>query len=111
MKIAVTSDGPTINDNIEERFLRWPYFLIIDTDTMESIAIKNQDIALGIGPQRAKSMACKGVSFLLTGNYGSTVIKIFEEAGIQVIPRMASRIMDVVEHFRTCINPFPGFKC
>ena len=35
MKIAVTSTGPTLDDMMEARFGRCPYFLIIDLDNME----------------------------------------------------------------------------
>jgi len=106
MKIAVTSEGPTLDHNIEERFGRWPYLLIIDTDTLNFESMKNHNIALGVDPRRAKSIAEKDVSFILAGNCGSTFIRIFEEAGIKVIDRLNGRVMDVVEHFVSCINPF-----
>ncbi len=35
MRIAVTSTGPTLDDQVEARFGRCSYFLIVDTDSME----------------------------------------------------------------------------
>jgi predicted Fe-Mo cluster-binding NifX family protein len=110
MKIAILSEGPTLESNVEERFNRWPYFLIIDTDTFALESIRNHDIVPANAPQRARAFAEKGVSFLLTGNCGSTSVKIFEEAGIQVITGLYGRVRDVIEHFSACFNPFPIFQ-
>ena len=45
MKIAVTSTGRTIDSEVDVRFGRSPYFLIVDTDTMEVEAIENPNIS------------------------------------------------------------------
>ncbi|MDA3833220.1 MAG: hypothetical protein PF495_07465, partial [Spirochaetales bacterium] len=64
MKIVVTSTGPTLDDMMEARFGRCPYFLIIDLETMKFEALENPNIALGggAGIQSAQLMADKGVS-------------------------------------------------
>lgn len=113
MKIAVTSDGPTINNNVEERFQRWPYFLIIDSDTMNIESIDNQNLAQesDIWIKSAKFLAEKGVSLLLTGNCGTNTMKIFKDLGIQVVERMSGRVQDVVEHFISCIHPPLRLHC
>ena len=49
MKIAVTSTGPTLDDDVEARFGRCQYFLIVDSETMQTEAIENPNIALGGG--------------------------------------------------------------
>ena len=62
MKIAVTSSGSTLDSNVEARFGRCPFFLLIDLDTHALEAIPNPNIALagGAGPQSAQLMADKG---------------------------------------------------
>jgi predicted Fe-Mo cluster-binding NifX family protein len=113
MKIAVTSDGPTINNNVEERFQRWFYFLIVDSDTMEIESIQNQDTSQegDIWIKSAKFLAEKGVSILLAGNCDTNTINTFKDLGIQVIARMNGRVQDVVEHFIACIHPPLRLKC
>lgn len=102
MKIAVTSTGPGLDDNVEARFGRCPYFLIIDTDTMQLEAIENPNIALGggAGIQSAQLMSEKGVIAVLTGNCGPNAFNVFGQAGIQVIVGVNGPVRDAVEQFK-----------
>jgi predicted Fe-Mo cluster-binding NifX family protein/ferredoxin len=103
MKIAVTSTGPTLDDNVEARFGRCAYFLIIDTDTMQLEAIENPNIALGggAGIQSAQLMSEKGVTLVLTGNCGPNAFAVFGQAGIQVIVGVSGPVRNAVEQFKT----------
>ncbi len=103
MKIAVTSTGPTLDDNVEARFGRCPYFLIIDTDTMQLEAIENPNIALGggAGIQSAQLMSEKGVTVVLTGNCGPNAFNVFGQAGVQVIVGVSGPVRSAVEQFKT----------
>jgi predicted Fe-Mo cluster-binding NifX family protein/ferredoxin len=105
MKIAVTSTGPTLDDNVEARFGRCPYFLIIDTDTMQLEAIENPNVALGggAGIQSAQLMSEKGVTTVLTGNCGPNAFNVFGQAGIQVIVGVSGPVRNAVEQFKAGI--------
>jgi predicted Fe-Mo cluster-binding NifX family protein/ferredoxin len=102
MKIAVTSTGPSLDDNVEARFGRCPYFLIIDTDTMQFEAIENPNIAIGggAGIQSAQLMSEKGVTVVLTGNCGPNAFNVFGQAGIQVIVGVSGAVRNAVEQFK-----------
>jgi len=102
MKIAVTSTGPTLDDNVEARFGRCPYFLIIDTDTMQFEAIENPNIAIGggAGIQSAQLMSEKGVTVVLTGNCGPNAFNVFGQAGIQVIVGVSGPVRNAIEQFK-----------
>lgn len=103
MKIAVTSTGPALDDNVEARFGRCPYFLIVDTDTMQLEAIENPNMALGggAGIQSAQLMSEKGVTTVLTGNCGPNAFNVFGQAGIQVIVGVSGPVRNAVEQFKT----------
>ena len=103
MKIAVTSTGPTLDDMVEARFGRCPYFLIIDPDTMEFEAINNSNIALGggAGIQSAQLMASKGVSAVLTGNCGPNAFQVFGAANVQVITGVSGQVRQAVEQYKS----------
>ena len=102
MKIAVTSTGPTLDDNVEARFGRCPFFLIIDTDTMQFEAIENPNIALGggAGIQSAQLISEKCVTTVLTGNCGPNAFGVFGQAGIQVVVGVSGNIRNAVEQFK-----------
>ena len=102
MKIAVTSTGPTLDDEIEARFGRCAYFLIIDPHTMEFEAIPNPNLSLGgdAGHKSAQLMADKGVPVVLTGNCGPKAIQTFDAAGITVMTGMIGKVRHVVKRFK-----------
>jgi predicted Fe-Mo cluster-binding NifX family protein/ferredoxin len=103
MKIAITAAGPALDDMVEARFGRCPYFQIIDTETMEQEALENSNIALGggAGIQSAQMMSEKGVRVVLTGNCGPNAFQVFSAAGIQVIVGVSGKVRDAVEQFKT----------
>ncbi len=103
MKIAVSSNGPGLNDRIESRFGRCPYFIFVDTETLESDSMPNPNISLGggAGIQSAQLMAEKGVTTVLTGNCGPNAFKVFEAAGIQVITGVDGIVQDAVQRFKS----------
>jgi predicted Fe-Mo cluster-binding NifX family protein/ferredoxin len=103
MKIAVTSTGPALDDNVEARFGRCAYFLIIDTETLKCEPIENPNIALGggAGIQSAQLMSEKGVTTVLTGNCGPNAFNVFGQAGIQVIVGVRGTVRNAVEQFKT----------
>lgn len=102
MKIAVTSTGATLDNDVEARFGRCSYFLIIDTNTMHFEAIENPNIALGggAGIQSAQLMSEKGVTTILTGNCGPNAFNVFGQVGIQVIVGVSGNIRNAIEQFK-----------
>jgi len=103
MKIAVTSTGPTLDDNVEARFGRCPYFLIIDTETMQLEAIENPNMALGggAGIQSAQLLANHQVQVVLTGNCGPNAFATLGAAEIQVIVGVGGTIRQAMEQFKS----------
>lgn len=102
MKVAVTSTGPTLDDQVEARFGRCSYFLIVDTNSMEFEAVRNPNFALGggAGIQSAQMMAEKSVSHVLTGNCGPNAFRVFGEASVQVVVGVVGPVREAVEQFK-----------
>jgi predicted Fe-Mo cluster-binding NifX family protein len=107
MKIGVTSTGPTLDDMVAVRFGRCPYFLIIDSETMEFEALPNPNISQvgGAGIQSAQLMADRDVAVVLTGNCGPNAIQTFGAAGIQVISEISGPVRQAVQQY---ISDTPG---
>ena len=102
MKIALTSKGPTLDDEVEGNFGRGAYFLIVDPDKMKVEAIRNPYLALsdGIGRKSAQLVADKGVPVVLTGNCGPNAIQVFDRAGITVMTGVIGKVRHVVKRFK-----------
>jgi len=102
MKIAVTATGASLDAQVDPRFGRCPWFLIVDTDTMAFEAIENPNLALGggAGIQSGQLMAEKAVQFVLTGNCGPNAHRALSAAGIQIIVGCSGVVREVVEQFK-----------
>ena len=108
MKIVVTAVGPSLDDMVEPRFGRSPYYVFVDTDTMGFEAVQNPNVAAGggAGIQSAQLMSDYGVSHVLTGNCGPNAFQVFGAAGIQVVVGVSGTVRQAVEQFKT--GSFPA---
>ena len=102
MKIAVSATGPSLDAEVDPRFGRCQYFVIVDPQSMEYEALENPNIqaAGGAGISTAQMIANKGVEVVLTGNCGPNAYQTLSAAGLQVISGVAGRIRDAVEAYK-----------
>jgi len=103
MKIAVTSKGKGFDDQVDPRFGRCAYFLIVETETMAVEPIENSNVALGggAGIQSAQLMAQCDVKAVMTGNCGPDVFQTLNTADVEVIVVASGNVRGVVERFRS----------
>jgi predicted Fe-Mo cluster-binding NifX family protein len=103
-RIAVTSEGPSLDDQVDPRFGRAAGFVVVDLETMESRYIDNgqsQVMAQGAGIQAAELIARAGVSCLLTGYVGPKAFQALAAAGIQVGQNLEGlTVRQAVERFQ-----------
>lgn len=102
MKIAVTAMGNDINSQIDPRFGRAAYILIIDAKTLEFKAydnIENKNAFKGAGIKAAAMLSDKDAEVLLTGYCGPNAFQTLTTAGIKVVSDQQGSVMDAVEKF------------
>lgn len=86
-KIAITSEGPGLDDRLDPRFGRAAGFVIVDPETLQSEYIDNgasQAMGQGAGIQAAEIVARAGVAEVLTGSVGPKAFQALQAAGIRV---------------------------
>jgi len=98
-KICVTAQGAELDSDVDPRFGRALYFLIVNPDTLEfeTLANDNKDAAHGAGTQAAQLVAGKNVGVVLTGHCGPKAQQILEAAGIQIVDGVTGRVKDALE--------------
>ena len=104
MKIAVSSQGTSLQDQVDPRFGRAPYFLIIDTETMECKPIENSQnvqLAQGAGIQAAQYVINEGVEALMTGNCGPKAYATLSAAKINVFVGVHGTVSDAVDQYKS----------
>jgi len=103
LKIAISANGPSLEAEVEPRFGRCPYFIIVDPDTMEFEAMDNSSAmaAGGAGISAGQMVAKKGVQAVLTGNCGPNAYQVLAAAGIQIITGVSGRIRDAAAAYKS----------
>ncbi|MHC1579528.1 MAG: NifB/NifX family molybdenum-iron cluster-binding protein, partial [Candidatus Alkanophagales archaeon] len=83
-------------------FGRCRYFVIVDTETMEYEAVRNEsaDAPGGAGVQAAQTVASLGVEAVITGNIGPNAFQTLSAAGIRVFTGAHGTVRDAVEMFK-----------
>jgi predicted Fe-Mo cluster-binding NifX family protein len=101
MKICVSSTGTDLNAQVDPRFGRCQYFIIVDPDTMTFEAISNVGIAAssGAGIQAAQTIANRGVDVLISGNVGPNAFQTLSAAGVRSVTGASGTIKDAIEMY------------
>jgi predicted Fe-Mo cluster-binding NifX family protein len=91
-----------LNNVIDPRFGRAPYFIIVDSDTMAFKAISNSasEAMHGAGIQAAQTILKNMVNVVITGNVGPNAFQALSSAGIEIVTGATGTIQDVVEKYK-----------
>ena len=102
MKIAITATGADLQAQVDPRFGRTQYFIILDPETMEFEAIENSIIsaAHGAGIQSGQLMSSKDVSAVITGSVGPNAFQTLTAAGIQIFQSPGGTVEQAVEAYK-----------
>ena len=102
MKVGITSTGENLDADVDQRFGRCKYFLIVDADSMEFEVLSNENAMAsgGAGIQTAQTIAKTGVEAVLTGNVGPNAFQTLSAAGIKVFTGASGTIKESIEKYK-----------
>ncbi|MEW6386002.1 MAG: NifB/NifX family molybdenum-iron cluster-binding protein [Thermodesulfobacteriota bacterium] len=104
MKIAISANGPGLEAQVDPRFGRAAYFLLVDPETLEFEVVPNLpnlQAAQGAGIQAATLVARHRPAAVLTGHCGPKAFYTLEAAGIPVIVGVEGSVREAVENYQT----------
>ena len=101
MKIAITALGVNLESQVDPRFGRVQYFIIVDPETMEYESVSNTgtNAMHGAGIQSGQLMSSKGVSALITGSVGPNAHQTLTAAGVQIYQTGTGTVAQAIDAF------------
>jgi predicted Fe-Mo cluster-binding NifX family protein len=102
MKIGVTAIADNLEAEIDPRFGRCRYFLIIDPETMEFEVLSNEGLGAmgGAGIATAQAIAGRGVTVLITGNVGPNAFEALKASGIEMLTGVSGTVKEAIENYK-----------
>lgn len=102
MKIAITALAGDLKAEIDPRFGRCAYFILMDPETMEWEAVANRaaSAASGAGIQAAQFIIDRGVEAVITGNVGPNAHRTLNTAGIVIYTGAAGTVEETLKRYR-----------
>ena len=103
MRIAISATDPTLDAEVDPRFGRCQYFIIVDPETMEFEALENSSAmaAGGAGISTSQMIAGRGVEAVPTGNCGPNAYQVLSAAGLRVITGVSEKVQDAIQAYKS----------
>jgi predicted Fe-Mo cluster-binding NifX family protein len=102
-KIAVSAEGPDLDDALDPRFGRAAGFLMVNPQTLEHEYVDNgaaQAMAQGAGIQAAEIVARAGARVVLTGYVGPKAFQALQAAGIRIAQNLQNlTVREAIERY------------
>ena len=103
MKVAVTAQGPDVASEVDSRFGRAKYFIVVDTDTGQFTShdnTQNLNAVQGAGIQAAQNVVSLGVNAVITGNVGPKAFTTLQANNVKTYTSATGSMSDAVEQLK-----------
>jgi len=86
MKIAISAAGETLESNLDPRFGRAAYFLIVDSDSFDFTVMDNTAAAAaaGAGISAAQKVIEQNIQAVITGQLGPNALEVLQAENIDL---------------------------
>ena len=103
MRIAVAASGKDLSSEVDDRFGRAPWFVIVDTTTGDVEAIENEGAGQisGAGPKAAEMIASREIDCLVAAHCGPNAFAALAAYGIDVIVGPKTTVNDAIEQVKS----------
>ena len=108
MNIAISSTGKELDSEVDSRFGRAQYFIVVDTEGDGHVArdnTQNLNAMQGAGIQAAKNVVDMDVKAVLTGNMGPKAFAALQGAGVAVHTGVSGTVREAIDAFRAGTLP------
>lgn len=98
MKIAIPSEGKTLERTVHSSFGRAEFFIIVDSNTLHFDVIDNPatNAQGGAGIKAAQAVADSGADVVVTFRCGKNAADVLEAAGIKILQAVSGSVAEIV---------------
>lgn len=103
MKIALTAQGKELSSEIDVRFGRAKWIIVIDSETDDFQAhdnVVNLNAVQGAGIQTGQNIANLGADAVITGNVGPNAFKTLNAAGVKIFLAEKQTVQDAIDSLK-----------
>lgn len=103
MKVVVTAQGNELSSEIDLRFGRAKWLIVIDTETSDFQAhdnVVNLNAVQGAGIQTGQNIANLGADAVITGNVGPNAFKTLNAAGVKIFLVEKQTVQEAIDLFK-----------
>ena len=103
MKVAVTSQGQELSSEIDPRFGRARWLVVVDTETGKSEVHDNSvnlNATQGAGIQTGQNVANLEVDAVITGNIGPNAFRTLNAAGVRTLLAEKQTVAEAIDAFK-----------
>ena len=103
MKIAITAQDKELSSEIDLRFGRAKWLIVVDTETGDFRAHDNTvnlNAAQGAGIQTGQNIANLDVEAVITGNVGPNAFKTLNAAGIRIFLAGKQTVQQAIDAYK-----------
>jgi len=104
MKVAVTAQGKDVNSQIDPRFGRTKFIIVVDTETGDSETQDNTvnlNAIQGAGIQTGQNIANLDVDTVITGNVGPNAFRTLSAAKVKVFLSENQTVQEAIDSLKT----------
>jgi predicted Fe-Mo cluster-binding NifX family protein len=104
MKIIITSEGTSLESQVDPRFGRAKHFALVNGDTGEFSVhdnAQNLNAQQGAGIQAAQTVARLGAEAVLTGHVGPKAFTTLQAANVAVYTGVSGTVTEAIEQFKS----------
>jgi len=103
MKIAITTHGKELSSEIDLRFGRAKWIIVVDSETGDFTAhdnVVNLNAVQGAGIQTGQNIANLDVEVVITGNVGPNAFKTLNAANVRIFLAQKQTVEEAVDAFK-----------
>lgn len=86
MKVGISATGSDLGVRVDNRFGRCPWFLVVESDTLEFTIHENRhaDEGMGAGISAAKDLVDQDVDAVISGQVGPKAYEVLKASNIDI---------------------------